>query len=125
MNNNDLTFTAGVSGTGKTVVASAFKTSGGVYGKGRTVAVTLLSTDWTATDYAIIITTSGLALNLPDASQNDGRILFLSNASGANCSFSGTDDKFKPVTSTTLSTGRGVQVISVGGLWYVIAGIKG
>jgi hypothetical protein len=129
LNNNDLTFTAGVGGTGKTVVASSFKTSGGVYGKGRTVAVTLLSTDWTATDYAIIITATsiGQTVNLPDASltENVGRIVFVSNAGTSGLNFGGTDDKFKPVTDTALTAGRSVQCMSIDGKWYLVAGIKG
>ena len=123
LNNNDLTFTAGVGGTGKTVVASTFKTAGAVYGKGRSVT-SLVTADWTPSDYAIILTTGGLLISLPDATLNDGRIIFVANAASANSTYLGTDDKFKPVNVTTITTARSQQIMSVGGLWYLISGIK-
>jgi hypothetical protein len=125
LNNNDLTFTAGVGGTGKTVVASTFKTGGAVYGNGRTVS-RLLTSDWTATDYAVILTIGGLTINLPDASlpENDGRIIFVANDASTNSTYGGTVDKFKPVNVTTITTARAQQIISVGGLWHLISGIK-
>ena len=51
LNNNDLTFTAGVGGTGKTVVASTFKTDGAVYGNYRAFNGTLNSAAWLKTTW--------------------------------------------------------------------------
>lgn len=122
LGNNDLTFTAGVGGTGKTVVESAFKTGGAVYGNVRT-ATTLTSSDWTSTDYAIILTAAPLTINLPDATLNVGRIVFVSNES-INQSWGGTDDRFKPVNVTTITSARAQTIISFGGKWHLMSGIK-
>lgn len=123
LNNNDLTFTAGVGGTGKTVVASTFKTGGAVYGNARVEANVLTSAAWLATDYVVIFTNASPTFTLPSATDNPGRIICVNNATGGNKTYV-ADATFntQPKGATTLSGGKGHTLISIGNVWYVIAG---
>jgi hypothetical protein len=121
LNNNDLTFTAGVGGTGKTVVASTFKTGGAVYGNYRIVTTQLNTGAWLDTDYAII-GTSATNISLPNASLNLGRIISYTNQSGSNRTYDGTDTNFKPVNNTTATAGKGYLMIATTSGWQVIGG---
>jgi hypothetical protein len=121
LNNNDLTFTAGVGGTGKTVVASTFKTGGAVYGNVRIEAAQITAATWTATDYAII-GTSQTTIELPNASNNLGRIISLTNQSGGTRSYVGSDANFKPLNTSTLVGGKGQLMIATTLGWQIIGG---
>lgn len=121
LNNNDLTFTAGVGGTGKTVVASTFKTGGAVYGNVRIEAAQITAATWTATDYAII-GTSTTTIELPNASNNLGRIISLTNQSGGTRSYVGADANFKPLNTSTLVAGKGQLMIATTLGWQIIGG---
>ena len=121
LNNNDLTFTAGVGGTGKTVVASTFKTGGAVYGNYRIVTTQLNTAAWLDTDYAII-GTSATNVSLPNASSNLGRIISYTNQSGNNRSYDGTDNNFKPQNNSTATAGKGYLMIATTSGWQVIGG---
>jgi hypothetical protein len=121
LNNNDLTFTAGVSGTGKTVVASTFKTGGAVYGNYRVVTTQLNTAAWLDTDYAIIATVAG-AFNLPKASDFVGRIISLTNQTGGPGSYGGTDALYKPTNASTLGAGKGHLIIATSTGWHIIGG---
>lgn len=131
LNNNDLTFTAGVSGTGKTVVASAFKTTGAVYGNVRTLDISnsgASNFDLTnpsvffSTDYILILSkTTGQTITMPNpGGDNSGRILYLVNNSTAAGSagtygFSTTNT---PIPNTSIATVRTQAYISNGSAWY-------
>lgn len=123
LNNNDLTFTAGVGGTGKTVVASTFKTSGAVYGNVRIESNVLTSAAWLDSDYIVIFTNASLTFSLPSATANPGRIISLNNATGGNKTYV-TDATYDhaPKGVSTLSGGKGQILASIGNIWYVIGG---
>lgn len=131
LNNNDLTFTAGVGGTGKTVVASAFKTTGAVYGNVRTLDTSnsgatgfdlTNNTVLLSSDYILILSKqTAQTITMPNPSgDNSGRILYLVNNSTAAGSagsygFSATNT---PIPNTTIATLRTQAYISNGSAWY-------
>ena len=123
LNNNDLTFTAGVGGTGKTVVASTFKTSGAVYGNVRIESNVLTSAAWLDSDYIVIFTNASLTFSLPSATANPGRIISLNNATGGNKTYV-TDATYDhaPKGVSTLTGGKGQILARIGNIWYVIGG---
>jgi hypothetical protein len=130
LNNNDLTFTAGVGGTGKTVVASTFKTGGAVYGNVRTLDTSnsgasgydlTNNTVLLSSDYILILSKSGAnAITMPNPADNNGRVLYFINnstaAGGAGGSnFTGT---YIPIPNTAVPTVRAQSYISNGSAWY-------
>jgi hypothetical protein len=137
LNNNDLTFTAGVGGTGKTVVASTFKTGGAVYGNVRTLDTSnsgasgfdlTNNTILLSSDYILILSKTGAhSITMPNPGldntsgvNNSGRILYLINNSAAaggagTFTFNGT---YIPLPNTTVGTTRGQAYISNGTAWY-------
>lgn len=123
LNNNDLTFTAGVGGTGKTVVASTFKTDGAVYGNVRVVSGQLNTAAWLANDYAIIGTTAA-NISLPNASANIGRIISYTNQSGSPRTYDagGANSENKPLNTATILGGKGQLMIATTLGWQIIGG---
>jgi hypothetical protein len=130
LNNNDLTFTAGVGGTGKTVVASTFKTGGAVYGNVRTLDTSnsgasgfdlTNNTVLLSSDYILILSkTTGQSITMPNPADNNGRILYLINNStaagaGNTYNFVGT---YLPIPVTSIPTVRSQAYISNGSAWY-------
>ena len=131
LNNNDLTFTAGVGGTGKTVVASTFKTAGAVYGNVRILnAINTPSTGYDLTsstvflssDYILILSKStAQSISMPNpAGDNTGRLIYLINNSTAaggagGCNFIGS---YIPIPNTAIPTVRAQAYISDGSAWY-------
>lgn len=130
LNNNDLTFTAGVGGTGKTIVASTFKTTGAVYGNVRTLDTSnsgasgfdlTNNTVLLSSDYILILSkTTGQSITMPNPADNNGRILYLINnstgAGGAGTyNFTGT---YIPIPNTSIPTVRAQSYISNGTNWY-------
>jgi hypothetical protein len=88
-------------------------------------SATLTSSTWTSTDFGIFINGSPLQLiNLPDASANAGRILFVSNLTGGGVTWNqiGTPGQYKPLKGTTMKGGDAVLVISDGSAWHILAG---
>ena len=88
-------------------------------------SATLTSSTWTSTDFGIFINGSPLQLiNLPDASTNAGRILFVSNLTGGGVTWNqvGTPGQYKPLKGTTMKGGDAVLVISDGSAWHILAG---
>lgn len=124
LNNNDLTFTAGVGGTGKTVVASTFKTGGAVYGNVRAVSGVLNTAAWLDTDYAIIHTGTTANISLPSASANLGRIISLTNQTGGTRTYDagGANSDNKPLNTSTLVAGKGQLMIATSTGWQIIGG---
>ena len=123
LNNNDLTFTAGVGGTGKTVVASTFKTGGAVYGNVRVVSGQVNTAAWLPTDYAIIGTTAA-NISLPNASANIGRIISYTNQSGSPRTYDagGANSENKPLNTATILGGKGQLMIATTLGWQIIGG---
>ena len=137
LNNNDLTFTAGVGGTGKTVVASTFKTGGAVYGNVRTLDTSnsgasgfdlTNNTVLLSSDYILIlskpnahsITMPNPGLDNTSGINNSGRILYLINNStaagaGNSYNFIGT---YQPIPVTSIATVRTSVYVSNGSAWY-------
>lgn len=124
LNNNDLTFTAGASGTGKTVVESTFKTAGAVYGNVRAVSGVLNTAAWLDTDYAIIHTGTTANISLPSAAANLGRIISLTNQTGGTRTYDagGTNSDNKPLNTSTLTAGKGQLMIATSTGWQIIGG---
>jgi len=88
-------------------------------------SATLTSSTWTSTDFGIFINGSPLQLiNLPDASANAGRILFVSNLTGGGVTWNqiGTPGQYKPLKGATMKGGDAVLVISDGSAWHILAG---
>ena len=88
-------------------------------------SATLTSSTWTSTDFGIFINGSPLQLiNLPDASANAGRILFVSNLTGGGVTWNqiGTPGQYKPLKGVTMKGGDAVLVISDGSAWHILAG---
>ena len=137
LNNNDLTFTAGVGGTGKTVVASTFKTGGAVYGNVRTLDTSnsgasgfdlTNNTVLLSSDYILIlskpnahsITMPNPGLDNTSGINNSGRILYLINnstAAGAGNSYNFTGT-YLPIPGTSIATVRTSVYVSNGSAWY-------
>lgn len=127
LNNNDLTFTAGVGGTGKTVVASTFKTGGAVYGNYRAFNGTLNSAAWLDTDYAIIhtgSTTTSEVISLPSALGNLGRIISYTNQNTVTKTYitGPTNADFRPLNTSNIVAGKGQLMIATSTGWQIIGG---
>ncbi len=127
LNNNDLTFTAGVGGTGKTVVASTFKTGGAVYGNYRAFNGTLNSAAWLDSDYAIIhtgSTTTGELISLPSALGNLGRIISYTNQNTVTKTYitGPTNADFRPLNTSNIVAGKGQLMIATSTGWQIIGG---
>ena len=88
----------------------------------RTVTTGLTTSTWTATDFGIIISGFSSNIELPDATANTSRILFVSNQTGGPRTWQGSDSRFKPHGASTLAGGRAAYVISDGTRWVLIAG---
>ena len=90
-------------------------------------SATLTSSTWTSTDFGIILNgAAGQSINLPDATAaaNHGRIIFVSNQTGGQVNWGGSDAKFMPggTQSGVLNGGRAVLLISDSNTWYIVAG---
>lgn len=109
----------GVGGGDAGQISGAVHTTIG--GNVRVLSTPLLSTTWQSTDFGIIILPGTTSINLPDATANSGRILFVSNQA-INLAWAGTDPRYKPTNASTLTKGRGAYVISDGNTWYMIGG---
>ncbi|WP_052911751.1 hypothetical protein [Riemerella anatipestifer] len=82
--------------------------------------------DYSEHDYMIVLTNAGINgnLQLPSASANPGRIIYLINGTATGLGFSGanydgTNDIY-PFNFTTLATRSGVSFVSTGKTWYPI-----
>ncbi|WP_260393582.1 hypothetical protein [Riemerella anatipestifer] len=79
--------------------------------------------DYSEHDYMIVLTNAGINgnLQLPSASANPGRIIYLINGTttGLGFSSSGTEDVY-PFNFGTLATRSGVAFVSTGKTWYPI-----
>ena len=115
LDNNDLTFTS--DGTGKTVVDSAFKTSGAVYGKvvniGAALTYTVLSDDY------MIVSEATSTITLPAANENAGRIIIVVNNKPAAGTVTVLGD-VKWLGVMTLTQYKGKQYFSDGTRWYSV-----
>lgn len=80
---------------------------------------TLKSTDWKEGDYTFVLQT-GFSGNveLPDPTQNKGRVIALRNVSGANRNIV----PYTPTNNATINTNRGLVLHSDGEKWQVIGG---
>lgn len=80
---------------------------------------TLKSTDWKEGDYTFVLQMGFTgSVELPDPTQNKGRVIALRNVSGANRNFS----PYTPVNNATINTNRGLVLHSDGDKWHAIGG---
>ena len=90
-------------------------------------SATLTSSTWTSTDFGIILNgPSGQNINLPDATTNAGRIVFISNQTGGQVNWGtggGPNFRPNPMYSGIINGGRAVIYISDGSSWYMVAGL--
>ncbi|MEC5393978.1 hypothetical protein [Bergeyella sp. RCAD1439] len=127
-NNNDMTFTTG---TGRTIVNGTFQTKGAVYANARLANLPMASSDWTSSDYAVVLAGGGAAtLALPDPKVNKRRVIAFSNQSTTSTVNIISNP---PVNNSTIEIGKGFIVVSVQvsgdeqnntdvWSWYVIGG---
>lgn len=114
-NNNNLTFTTG---TAKTIVDGNFQTKS-IYGKvvntGTAASYTVLSDDY------IIVTqnTTAVAISLPDATTNAGRIIIIVNNNSAGTVTPSATSQY--AFAMTLAIGRGKHYISDGVKWCAVS----
>lgn len=120
-NNNNLTFTTG---TGRLVVNGTQQNTGAQYIKYRKVTAAPIT--WANNDYALILefgsNFSSGGLSLPDATTNEGRMIYIGNSSGNSATFSATNTATTPRVGSTITTGTGFTYVSDGTTWYIISG---
>ncbi|MGP6560030.1 hypothetical protein [Ornithobacterium rhinotracheale] len=79
--------------------------------------------DYNENDYMIVLTNPAINgnLELPKASENKGRIIYLINGTTSGLGFSSTGpDEVYPFNFGTIATRSGVPFISSGKIWYPI-----
>lgn len=79
--------------------------------------------DYSENDYMIILTNTGIdtKLELPKASENLGRIIYLINGTTQSLGFSGTGtgvEETLPFNFTYIAVSAGVGFVSTGKTWY-------
>lgn len=89
---------------------------GPVKGNIRTVA-NILSSEWTATDFTVMVSDGSVNIQLPEPTKNTGRIISVRNLTSTGKSFTANS----PINNTTIGGNRGMLLQSNGTSWYVIA----
>jgi len=127
LNNNDLTFTAGVGGTGKTVVASAFKTTGSVYTKYRVAtSLGLVQADDYIIDFQISGAIAAFSGVLPDPTTIPaGRVIILRNSSsrggtGGTYSITAPDSGYIIAAASNIANNLSMMLYCDGAKWIRI-----
>ncbi|MBN3661823.1 hypothetical protein ACQ1Q1_05945 [Ornithobacterium rhinotracheale] len=85
----------------------------------RTKELPMLATDWTDSDYTIVIKGDGDGIALPSAKNNKGRILCIRNGETTNRTYFGSDI---PKNNGAIGGNRGQVLQSDGEYWWVIGG---
>lgn len=127
LNNNDLTFTAGVGGTGKTVVASTFKTSGAIYTKYRVAtSLGLVQADDYIIDFQISGAIAAFSGVLPDPTTIPaGRVIILRNSSlragtGGTYTFTAPDSGYLISNASNFASNLSMMLYCDGAKWIRI-----
>lgn len=116
---NNMTFTN--TGAGQFVVNGTTNLNGAVYGNTRTDN-TPGPVVYTPTDYVVVITNIGKDgnMNLPSASANPGRFIYLLNGTQDQLNFITTGTDTTPYNYAVINPSAGAGFVSNGTTWYVI-----
>lgn len=118
-NANNLTFTN--TGAGRFIVNGTQQNTGAVYMKTRSHSGPLVPSTWAADDYNIVVSGTTAVFALPNASQNVGRVVSITNQTGAARGWD-TNAENRYENAANLGAAKGAMFISIGTTWQMIGG---